>query len=152
MTINIFLAIFASVLFLTGAIGCFIADSENEEGICFIGVIFGICSIVVFGLAFTASSNYELQFYHWLIFIFPLVYIIILIWKFFTKDYIFYWKELEYCIKYRDLRKEFDSLQDDYNKLDINFHRLESTYQEELQKILKKQSTEINNNNSKLYF
>ena len=58
---------------------------------------------------------------------------------------------MEYCIKYRDLRKEFDSLQEDYNKLYINFHRLESTYQEELQKILNKQSTEINNN-SKLYF
>lgn len=149
MTINIFLAIFASVLFFTGIIGCAMADYD-EEGIGFTGIFFILCSVVIFVIAFISPSNYELQLYHWFIFIFPLVYIIILLWIFFTKKYILPWKR-EYYIEYKNLRKEFDILQNDYNKLDKNFHNLEKTYQEELQKILKKQSTE-NNNNHKLYF
>lgn len=149
MTINIFLAIFASVLFLTGAIGCFMAD-DDEEGIGFIGVAFGICSVIIFGLAFIAPSNYELKLYHWLIFIFPLVYIIMLLWNFFTKKYIVPWKR-DYYKEYRSLRKEFDTLQDNYEKLAKNFHKLEQSYQKEIKDIPNKQSTE-NNNNFKLYF
>lgn len=149
MTINIFLVIFASVLFLTGAIRCFMADSD-EEGIDFIGVAFGICSVIIFGLAFIAPSNYELQLYHWLIFICPLVYIIMLIWNFFTKKYVLPWKR-DYYKEYRSLRKEFDTLQDDYEKLAKDFHKLEQSYQKEIKDIPNKQFIE-NNNNSKLYF
>ena len=57
MTINIFLAIFASVLFFTGFIGCAMADAD-EEGIGFVGIFFIICSIVIFVLAFIVPSNY----------------------------------------------------------------------------------------------
>ena len=83
MTINIFLTIFASVLFFTGVIGCKISDTEDTDDICFTGIAFGICSIVIFVLAFIVPSNYELHLYHWLIFICPLVYIIMLLWTFF---------------------------------------------------------------------
>lgn len=149
MTINIFLAIFASVLFLTGAIGCMIADSD-EEGIGFIGVTFGICSVIIFGLAFIAPSNYEIHFYHWLIFIFPLVFIIILIWNFFTKKYVLPWKR-DYYREYRSLRKEFDTLQNNYNKLNKDYYKLEEIHQQEINNILNKTLLQINNNNPKLY-
>lgn len=150
MTINIFLAIFASVLFFTGVIGCFMADSD-EEGIGFAGVAFVACSVLAFIFAFMTSSNYELYFYHWFIFICPLAYIIMLIWTFFTKKYVLPWKR-DYYREYRKLRKEFDALQDDYDKLYKNFQKLEKTYQKDIKDIPNKQSIEINKNNSKLYF
>ena len=151
MTINIFLAIFASVLFFTGVIGCKISDTEDTDGICFTGIAFGICSIVIFVLAFIVPSNYEIHFYHWLIFICPLVYIIVLIWTFFTKRYVLPWKR-DYYKEYRSLRKEFDTLQDNYDELNKIYHKLEQSHQKEIENILKKQSIEINKNNSKLYF
>ena len=144
MTINIFLAILASILFFTGAIGCFIADSEDEEWISFIGVIFIGSSILLFIFAFMSSNNYELQLYHWFIFIFPLVYIIMLIWNFFTKKYILPWKR-DYYREYRNLRKEFDTLQDNYDELNKIYHKLEQSYQKDIKDIK-------NNNNPKLYF
>ena len=150
MTINIFLAIFASVLFLIGAIGCIMADSD-KEGIGFIGVIFGVCSVIMFVFAFIVPSNYKLQFYHWFIFICPLVYIINLIWTFFTKKYIVPWKK-DYYKEYQELRKEFDNLYHNYNKLSVNFQKLDQSYQNKIKDILKKQSIKINKNNSKLYF
>ena len=58
MTINIFLAIFASVLFFTGVIGYMSADSD-EEGIGFTGILFAVCSLVVFVLSFITPSKYE---------------------------------------------------------------------------------------------
>ena len=148
MTINIFLAIFASVLFLIGAIGCIMADSD-KEGIGFIGVIFGVCSVIMFIFAFIVPSNYKLQFYHWFIFICPLVYIINLIWIFFTKKYIVPWKR-DYYKEYRNLRKEFDILQNNYDELNKIYHKLEQSYQKDIKDILNKQSIE-NNNNPKLY-
>ena len=148
MTINIFLAIFASVLFLIGAIGCIMADSD-KEGIGFIGVIFGVCSVIMFIFAFIVPSNYKLQFYHWFIFICPLVYIINLIWIFFTKKYIVPWKR-DYYKEYRNLRKEFDILQNNYDELNKIYNKLEQSYQKDIKDILNKQSIE-NNNNPKLY-
>ena len=150
MTINIFLAIFASILFFVGVIGCFMTDSEDEEWISFIGVVFIGSSALLFILAFIAPSNYDLQFYYWFIFIIPLVYIIILIWEFFTKKYIVPWKR-DYYREYKSLRKEFDILQDNYNKLNKIYHKLEQSYQKDIKDIPNKQSTE-NNNNHKLYF
>ena len=151
MTINIFLAIFASILFFTGVIGCKISDTEDTDGICFTGVAFGICSIVIFVLVFIVPSNYELHLYHWLIFIVPLVYIIVLIWEFFTKYYIFPWKR-DYYKEYRSLRKEFDTLQDNYDELNKIYHKLEQSYHKDIKDISNKQAIEINKNNSKLYF
>ena len=151
MTINIFLAIFASILFFTGVIGCKISDTEDTDGICFTGVAFGICSIVIFVLVFIVPSNYELHLYHWLIFIVPLVYIIVLIWEFFTKKYVLPWKR-DYYREYRNLRKEFDILQDNYDELNKIYHKLEQSYQKDIKDISNKQSIEINKNNSKLYF
>ena len=148
MTINIFLAIFASVLFLIGAIGCIMADSNNE-GIGFIGVIFVVCSVIMFVFAFIVPSNYKLQFYHWFIFICPLVYIINLIWIFFTKKYIVPWKR-DYYKKYRNLRKEFDILQNNYDELNKIYNKLEQSYQKDIKDILNKQFIK-NNNNPKLY-
>lgn len=148
MTINIFLAIFASVLFLIGTIGCIMADSD-EEGIGFIGVIFGVCSVIMFVFAFIVPSNYKLQFYHWFIFICPLVYIINLIWIFFTKKYIVPWKR-DYYKEYRNLRKEFDILQNNYDELNKIYNKLEQSYQKDIKDILNKQFIE-NNNNPKLY-
>lgn len=150
MTINIFLAIFASVLFFIGIIGCFTADYD-EEGIGATGIVFIICSLPAFILSFMAPSNYELHLYHWLIFICPLVYIIMLIWKFFTKKYTLPWKR-DYYKEYQELRKEFDNLYHNYNKLSVNFQKLDQSYQNKIEDILKKQSIEINKNNSKLYF
>ena len=150
MTINIFLAIFASVLFFTGVIGCKISDTEDTDGICFTGIAFGICSIVIFVLAFIVPSNYELHLYHWLIFICPLAYIIILIWNFFTKKYIFPWKR-DYYKEYRSLRKEFDTLQDNYDELNKIYHKLEQSYQRDIKDISNKQFIK-SNNNFKLYF
>lgn len=149
MTINIFLAIFASVLFFTGVVGCMSANYD-EEGICFTGVLFAVCSIFIFVLVFIAPNNYELQLYHWFIFIVPLAYIIILIWEFFTKRYILPWKR-DYYKEYRNLRKEFDALQDNYDELNKIYHKLEQSYQKEIKDIRNKQSIE-NNNNHKLYF
>ena len=148
MTINIFLAIFASVLFLIGAIGCIMADSNNE-GIGFIGVIFVVCSVIMFAFAFIVPSNYKLQFYHWFIFICPLVYIINLIWIFFTKKYIVPWKR-DYYKEYRNLRKEFDILQNNYDELNKIYNKLEQSYQKDIKDILNKQFIK-NNNNPKLY-
>lgn len=148
MTINIFLAIFASVLFLIGAIGCIMADSD-KEGIGFIGVIFVVCSVIMFIFAFIVPSNYKLQFYHWFIFICPLVYIINLIWIFFTKKYIVPWKR-DYYKEYRNLRKEFNILQNNYDELNKIYNKLEQSYQKDIKDILNKQSIE-NNNNPKLY-
>ena len=150
MTINIFLAIFASVLFLTGVIGCMSADSD-EEGICFTGILFAVCSLVVFVLSFITPNIYELHFYHWFIFTVPLVYIIILIWEFFTKKYVLPWNR-DYYKEYQELREEFNNLYHNYNKLSVNFKKLEQSHQKEIEDISKKQSIEINKNNSKLYF
>ena len=149
MTINIFLAIFASVLFLTGVIGCFTADYD-EEGICVAGIVFIICSIPIFILSFIVQSNYELNLYHWFIFICPFAYIIMLIWTFFTKKYVLPWKR-DYYKEYRNLRKEFDILQDNYDELNKIYHKLEQSYQKDIKDIRNKQSTE-SNNNFKLYF
>ena len=148
MTINIFLAIFASVLFFIGAIGCIMVDSNNE-GIGFIGVIFVVCSVIMFVFAFIVPSNYKLQFYHWFIFICPLVYIINLIWIFFTKKYIVPWKR-DYYKEYRNLRKEFDILQNNYDELNKIYNKLEQSYQKDIKDILNKQFIK-NNNNPKLY-
>ena len=150
MTINIFLAIFASVLFFTGATGCVMTDFKDGDGTFAAGIVFIICSILAFILSFMSPSNYELHLYHWLIFICPLVYIIILIWEFFTKKYILPWKR-DYYREYRNLRKEFDTLQDNYDELNKIYHKLEQSYQKEIEDISNKQSIE-NNNNSKLYF
>lgn len=143
MTINIFLAIFASVLFFTGIIGCFTADYD-EEGICVAGIVFIICSVPAFILSFIVPNNYELNLYHWLIFICPFAYIIMLIWNFFTEKYIVPWKR-DYYKEYRSLRKEFDTLQDNYDDLKKIYHKLEQSHQKEIKNIL-------NKNNSKLYF
>ena len=149
MTINIFLAIFASILLLVGFIGCTMADSD-EEGIGFTGVAFIACSIPLFIITFLAPNNYEIHFYHWLIFICPFTYIIMLIWNFFTKKYVLPWNR-DYYKEYRSLRKEFDALQDDYDELNKIYHKLEQSYQKDIKDILNKQSIK-NNNNSKLYF
>lgn len=151
MTINIFLAIFASVLFFTGAIGCVISDFKDGDGIFAAGIVFIIGSIPAFILSFIVPSNYELHLYHWLIFICPLAYIITLIWEFFTKKYTLPWKR-DYYKEYRSLRKEFDTLQDNYDELNKIYHKLEQSYQKDIKDILNKQSIEINKNNSKLYF
>ena len=150
MTINIFLAILASVLFFTGTIGCFITDSEDEEWISFIGIIFIGSSVLLFIFAFMSSSNYELHLYHWFIFIFPLAYIIILILNFFTKKYVLPWNR-DYYEEYRSLRKEFDTLQDNYDELNKIYHKLEQSYQKDIKDISNKQSIK-SNNNFKLYF
>ena len=149
MTINIFLAIFASVLFFTGVIGCFTADYD-EEGICVAGIVFIICSMPAFILSFIVPSNYELNLYHWLIFICPFAYIIMLIWTFFTKKYVLPWNR-DYYKEYQELRKEFDNLYHNYNKLSVNFQKLDQSYQNKIKDIRNNQSTE-SNNNFKLYF
>ena len=150
MTINIFLAIFASVLFFTGVVGCMSADSD-EEGIGFTGILFAICSLVVFVLSFITPNKYELYFYHWFIFIVPLIYIIILIWEFFTKKYILPWNK-DYYEEYKAIKNNFDTLWEEYNKLQQDFENLKQSHQKEIEDISNKQSIKINKNNSKLDF
>ena len=150
MTINIFLAIFASVLFFTGATGCVMTDFKDGDGTFAAGIVFIICSILAFILSFMSPSNYELHLYHWLIFICPLVYIIILIWEFFTEKYIVPWKR-DYYKEYKTIKNNYDTLWKEYNKLQKDFENLKQSYQKDIKDIPNKQSTE-NNNNFKLYF
>ena len=96
-------------------------------------------------------KNCITPWFYLLIFIAPLMYAFLLIKIFFTKYYIFPWKR-DYYKEYRSLRKEFDTLQDNYDELNKIYHKLEQSYQKDIKDISNKQSTEINNNNHKLYF
>ena len=140
MTITVFFMILAVVLFIEGMIGMYFIDYLNNTEAAFIGGIFIAGSLILFIMATCYPKNCITPWFYWLTFIVPLMYSFLLIKIFFTKYYIFPWKR-DYYKEYRKLRKEFDALQDDYNKL-----------QKEIKDILNKQFIEINKNNSKLYF
>ena len=76
--------------------------------------------------------------------------IIILLWLFFTKDYIFPW-ERNYYKEYKNLLKENETLLKENKKLTIEFQTLEEIHQQEINDILNKTLLQINNNNPKLY-
>lgn len=151
MTISMFLMILAIILFIEGIIGIYFSDRMDNQSTFFFGLTFLTMSIISFISCYGFSNNnYIIPKFYWLVFIIPIVYTIILLWLFFTKDYIFPW-DRNYYKEYRNLRKEFDTLQDNYNKLNKNYYKLEEIHQQEINNILNKTLLQINNNNPKLY-
>lgn len=151
MTISMFFMILAIILFIEGIIGIYFSDRIDNQNIFFFALIFLTMSIISFISCYNLSNNnYIIPKFYWLVFIVPIVYAIILLWLFFTKDYIFPW-ERNYYKEYRNLRKEFDTLQNNYNKLNKDYYKLEEIHQQEINDILNKTLLQINNNNPKLY-
>ena len=151
MTISMFFMILAIILFIEGIIGIYFSDRMDNQNIFFFALIFLTMSIILFILCYGLSNdNYIIPKFYWLVFIVPIVYAIILLWLFFTKDYIFPW-ERNYYKEYKNLRKEFDTLQNNYNKLNKDYYKLKEIHQQEINNILNKTLLQINNNNPKLY-
>ena len=151
MTILMFFMILAIILFIEGIIGIYFSDRMNNQSTFLFALIFLIMSMILFILCYDASyNNYIIPKFYWLVFIIPIVYAIILLWLFFTKDYIFPW-DRNYYKEYKNLRKEFDTLQNNYNKLNKDYYKLEEIHQQEINDILNKTLLQINNNNPKLY-
>lgn len=151
MTISMFFMILAIILFIEGIIGIYFSDRMDNQSTFLFALIFLIMSIILFILCYGSSNNnYIIPKFYWLVFIVPIVYAIILLWLFFTKDYIFPW-DRNYYKEYKNLRKEFDTLQNNYNKLNKDYYKLEEIHQQEINNILNKTLLQINNNNPKLY-
>ena len=151
MTISMFFMILAIILFIEGIIGIYFSDRLDNQSTFLFALIFLIMSIISFILCYSLSNNnYIIPKFYWLVFIVPILYAIILLWLFFTKDYIFPW-DRNYYKEYRNLRKEFDTLQNNYNKLNKDYYKLEEIHQQEINDILNKTLLQINNNNPKLY-
>ena len=90
-----------------------------------ISMFFMILAIILFILCYGSSNdNYIIPKFYWLVFIVPIVYAIILLWLFFTKDYIFPW-ERNYYKEYKNLLKENETLLNKNKKLTIEFQKLE---------------------------
>ena len=151
MTISMFFMILAIILFIEGIIGIYFSDRMDNQSTFLFALIFLTMSVISFILCYSLSNNnYIIPKFYWLVFIVPIAYVIILLWLFFTKDYIFSW-ERNYYKEYRNLRKEFDTLQNNYNKLNKDYYKLEKIHQQEINNILNKTLLQINNNNPKLY-
>ena len=151
MTISMFFMILAIILFIEGIIGIYFSDRMDNQSIFLFALIFLTMSVISFILCYSLSNNnYIIPKFYWLVFIVPIVYAIILLWLFFTKDYIFPW-DRNYYKEYKNLRKEFDTLQNNYNKLNKDYYKLEEIHQQEINDILNKTLLQINNNNPKLY-
>ena len=151
MTISMFFMILAIILFIEGIIGIYFSDRMDNQNTFFFALIFLTMSIILFILCYSLSNNnYIISKFYYLVFIIPIVYAIILLWLFFTKDYIFPW-DRNYYKEYKNLRKEFDTLQNNYNKLNKDYYKLEEIHQQEINDILNKTLLQINNNNPKLY-
>ena len=151
MTISMFFMILAIILFIEGIIGIYFNDRIDNQSTFFFALIFLIMSIILFISCYSLShNNYIIPKFYWLVFIVPITYAIILLWLFFTKDYIFPW-DRNYYKEYRNLRKEFDTLQNNYNKLNKDYYKLEEIHQQKINNILNKTLLQINNNNPKLY-
>lgn len=151
MTISMFFMILAIILFIEGIIGIYFSDRLDNQSTFLFALIFLIMSIILFISCYSLTNgNNIIPKFYWLVFIIPIVYAIILLWLFFTKDYIFSW-DRNYYKEYRNLRKEFDTLQNNYNKLNKDYYKLEEIHQQEINDILNKTLLQINNNNPKLY-
>ena len=151
MTISMFFMILAIILFIEGIIGIYFSDRLDNQSTSLFALIFLTMSVILFILCYSLSNNnYIIPKFYWLVFIVPIVYAIILLWLFFTKDYVFPW-DRNYYKEYRNLRKEFDTLQNNYNKLNKDYYKLEEIHQQEINDILNKTLLQINNNNPKLY-
>lgn len=151
MTISMFFMILAIILFIEGIIGIYFSDRMDNQSTFLFALIFLTMSVISFILCYSLSNNnYIIPKFYWLVFIVPIVYAIILLWLFFTKDYIFPW-DRNYYKEYKNLRKEFDTLQNNYNKLNKDYYKLEEIHQQEINNILNKTLLQINNNNPKLY-
>ena len=151
MTISMFFMILAIILFIEGIIGIYFSNRMDNQSIFLFALIFLTMSVISFILCYSLSNNnYIIPKFYWLVFIVPIVYAIILLWLFFTKDYIFPW-DRNYYKEYKNLRKEFDTLQNNYNKLNKDYYKLEEIHQQEINDILNKTLLQINNNNPKLY-
>ena len=144
MTISMFFMILAIILFIEGIIGIYFSDRMDNQSTFLFALIFLIMSIILFILCYGSSNdNYIIPKFYWLVFIVPIVYAIILLWLFFTKDYIFPWE--------RNYYKEYKNLLKENKKLTIEFQTLEEIHQQEINDILNKTLLQINNNNPKLY-
>lgn len=151
MTISMFFMILAIILFIEGIIGIYFSDRMDNQSTFLFALIFLIMSIILFILCYGSSNdNYIIPKFYWLVFIVPIVYAIILLWLFFTKDYIFPW-ERNYYKEYKNLLKENETLLNKNKKLTIEFQKLEKIHQQEINNILDKTLLQINNNNPKLY-
>ena len=151
MTISMFFMILAIILFIEGIIGIYFSDRLDNQSTFLFALIFLIMSIILFISCYGLSNNnYIIPKFYWLVFIVPIVYAIILLWLFFTKDYIFPW-DRNYYKEYKNLRKEFDTLQNNYNKLNKDYYKLAEIHQHEINNLLNKTLLQINNNNPKLY-
>ena len=151
MTISMFFMILAIILFIEGIIGIYFSDRLDNQSTSLFALIFLTMSVILFILCYSLSNNnYIIPKFYWLVFIVPIAYVIILLWLFFTKDYVFPW-DRNYYKEYRNLRKEFDTLQNNYNKLNKDYYKLEEIHQQEINDILNKTLLQINNNNPKLY-
>lgn len=151
MTISMFFMILAIILFIEGIIGIYFSDRMDNQSTFLFALIFLIMSIILFISCYGLSNNnYIIPKFYWLVFIVPIVYAIILLWLFFTKDYIFPW-ERNYYKEYKNLLKENETLLKENKKLTIEFQTLEEIHQQKINDILNKTLLQINNNNPKLY-
>ena len=151
MTISMFFMILAIILFIEGIIGIYFSDRMDNQSTFLFALIFLIMSIILFILCYGSSNdNYIIPKFYWLVFIVPIVYAIILLWLFFTKDYIFPW-ERNYYKEYKILLEENKTLLKENKKLTIEFQTLKEIHQQEINDILNKTLLQINNNNPKLY-
>lgn len=151
MTISMFFMILAIILFIEGIIGIYFSDRIDNQSIFLFALIFLTMSVISFILCYSLSNNnYIIPKFYWLVFIVPIVYVIILLWLFFTKDYIFPW-ERNYYKEYKNLLKENETLLKENKKLTIEFQTLEEIHQQEINDIYNKTLLQINNNNPKLY-
>lgn len=151
MTISMFFMILAIILFIEGIIGIYFSDRMNNQSIFLFALIFLIMSIILFISCYSLSNNnYIIPKFYWLVFIVPIAYAIILLWLFFTKDYIFPW-ERNYYKEYKNLLKENETLLKKNKKLNEEFQNLEEIHQQEINDIYNKTLLQINNNNPKLY-
>lgn len=151
MTISMFFMILAIILFIEGIIGIYFSNRMDNQNTFLFALIFLIMSIILFISCYSlTNSNYIIPKFYWLVFIIPIVYAIILLWLFFTKDYIFPW-ERNYYKEYKNLLKENETLLKENKKLTVGFQKLEKIHQQEINNILNKTLLQINNNNPKLY-
>ena len=151
MTISMFFMILAIILFIEGIIGIYFSERTDNQSTFLFALIFLTMSLISFILCYSLSNNnYIISKFYYLVFIVPIVYAIILLWLFFTKDYIFPW-ERNYYKEYKNLLKENETLLKKNKELNEEFQNLEKIHQQEINDILNKTLLQINNNNSKLY-
>ena len=151
MTISMFFMILAIILFIEGIIGIYFSDRMDNQSTFLFALIFLTMSVISFILCYSLSNNnYIIPKFYWLVFIVPIAYVIILLWLFFTKDYIFPW-DRNYYKEYKNLLKENETLLKENKKLTIEFQTLEEIHQQEINDIYNKTLLQINNNNPKLY-